>query len=184
MTTTRARQDQLSIEGISHYRKRSLQMKQIILSLTICLMVFGSFTGTADAIPSMGDYELSSRFVNGPFTSDGTKLTAWHFNDTFIGEVWTTRPQPFTRLFRDIVNNTQTFALTPDPPFAFFSLNWDRERTFQFYDANILGTSAEPFTVTNVPEPTAAILFATGLFGLACYRWHQRRRAGRERTVI
>lgn len=63
-------------------------MKHLGYTILFCIIMFGTWTGPAEAIPVEGNYTLSSSLVNGTFHSDGTQLTTWFFIDDFSPRDW------------------------------------------------------------------------------------------------
>ena len=54
-------------------------MKKSLSLFAFCIMVIGSFSSTAYAIPSSGVYTVNSTILSGEFQSNGNALVTWDF---------------------------------------------------------------------------------------------------------
>lgn len=160
-------------------------MKRLIIASLIAWLPFIALSGPAFAIPIAGDYTLASTVLNGTFTvgdlGAGLQLTAWSFTTTPVTVNFTGLPASPDGV---IINNEFSFSqLTPGTIVPRAAIQWEGAAQTGFLVAIIIdGTGAKIDRATampsTVPEPSTILLFASGLLGLAGYRWSQRRREG------
>lgn len=163
-------------------------MKHLGYTFLFCIILFGTWTGPAEAVPVAGDYILSSTFVNGTFTSTGTSLALWQFEDSWSLNTWS-GPTPLAPTGSSVlVNDSNTFRQYILPQLPQLYLFWAPPNSdfnsfclhgcigVQKGDYSFSGYGS--FEVNPVPEPSAVILVSTGLLGIAGYQWSQRRREG------
>lgn len=156
---------------------------RILTSLTIVVSISGMLNGiptTAMAIPVAGDYLFTEPPVTGTphftgtFTTDGTKLTAWHITTPegteFSSEDLLVAP---TRILR---NDVHLFSYA----FSYLEIDWDANRAGYLslgdpWDFIVDSITYQP---TLLPEPSVSLLLLTGLVMLTGYGWRQQRQAG------
>ena len=155
-------------------------MKHLGYTILFCLIMWGPWTGPAEAIPVAGDYTFGSALVNGTFHSSGTALTTWFFHDSFSPRDWygASPLSPGTYIgSNNVVTFTQSFGFQ-DPSIQIVWTNSTLIIAKSDGDNNIVLSNYIPFSTTAVPEPSAVHLIAIGLLGIAGYRWLHPRREG------
>ncbi len=158
-------------------------MKQSMLSLAVCLMVLGSFSGIAFAmpIPSAGKYILNSTVASGTFESDGTKLIDWDFTTTPVSVNF----QPLLAGFEINQNDENAFNQRPTGVTIFpdILIDWDgtscnpicvthgaASADFSDDNSSVTLIPSSPPPGPTVPEPSTMLLLGSGLAGLIGWR--------------
>jgi len=135
------------------------------------------------AIPLAGDYTFNSTIITGTFTSDGSKVTDWNLLGLDFSEFAGVNSRPLGR-YTTLINDEYQFIHALGTRFRIIRISWDQTslNDLSFEAENGLGTRVagvgSAVLVSAVPEPTSVLLFASGLLGLAGYRWHNRRGEG------
>jgi len=134
------------------------------------------------AIPLAGDYTFNSTIITGTFTSDGSKVTDWNLLGVDFLEFAGVNSKPLGR-YTQLINDEYQFIHALETRFRIIRISWDQT------SLNDLSFGAEKdlsrevgvgnaVLVSAIPEPTSVLLFASGLLGLAGYRWYNRRGEG------
>ena len=155
-------------------------MKHLVYTILYLLIMVCIWTDPAEAIPSAGDYTFSSTYVNGTFASTGTDLSSWSFSDTWDPSVTTnwSGPAPLLPAGSSIFQNDVALLQLVGTLHRSLGIDWGNGIVVSSRLEPAPAGVNMPFTVSAVPESSAGILLATGLLGIAGYRWSQRRREG------
>ena len=140
------------------------------LGCALLLLLIGTVVAVPNAlaIPLAGDYILSGD-INGTFTSDGSKLTAWEFtSQNFNLAVWNTSTSIV------ISNDASLFSAVVPIPSPWISdllnLSWNGLFYAEQPIPDVFGVFRGPITISAVPEPTTLLLLAVALLGLISIR--------------
>ena len=152
-------------------RRRAALFTGLCLTI-ICL----GLSSPTYAIPVAGNY-IFTNGLDGTFTSDGTKLTAWNitlqplsstvFCDA-CGQQTSSNDLSFFQAIDKSITPTEELSL------SWMDKTWgllQETQTTGTFDYKVVGTAG-------VPEPSVVLLLSGGFLALALYGWRQQRQIG------
>ena len=149
-----------------------------IIHVTVISLLLSIFPLSAHAIPVLGDYSINSTILTGTFHSDGTALTDWEFFTIPDGQEFSLAR--VVALDQQVLfNQDDLFSkIVVGTGFPRLRIEWEGSIIPGFHHIIYQNASAVRVddlnaTASPVPVPNSLMLMATGLFGLAGYRWQQ-----------
>lgn len=181
----------MGFQARRHYPQTPLPRRCLILTVVSYLFLTLFFDvgvpTPAMAIPTSGDYRFQTLFLEGTFTSDGTKMTVWNFTSpdfgTGVGPItWSSADLAGVRfnneggLFQENGRSTLGIAFWPFP-----AEEGGGADIFVTVPCDVEEQCGGPtFTTGNihvpwipVPEATTNLLLGLGLISLVGFQWGQ-----------